>query len=585
MSTEKGLFRLTSKRFVKMVIGRDFRPVPNVQASSRLEPLSIVVKRPHRRWYRRTKYDYDVRETKLTSLLEDKSDLQVKVSCKDHILNFRNSECDALEAGGGLSIKRFLAGYLNRTTFKCLRFNSGKTMDEGVEKRELLKVLADRKFDINDPEINQIIEANRESVLCVVVRVIRTTDPLKMKQEVLTSNNASMNLDLVDGSGVNVKIKKDHLSWPELSVAPLVLAYEICELKVDMTDGTVQLLLEPELQGGFVNFPQDLDVCEGLANSMAVQNYVHALNEAIDEMTPEERNLLRDIVMMSSDDADIICQILHQPSFADDETRSEKSLNDSMEVMSISSYYTTSIDLPYSTNLSNSAYSTSSADSAYGTCSADEESEPPTPSNETLSFPPTVTTLGQMEGVEVHDDKMSVSSSSTSSAGYFSCPSSPSDGTTTPPIQSDIKSTDWTDAHILSLTTKPEAFLKMLEVIGWQKMGNGTLTRPEDKNRMDLFECFFVLLKRLHHEHPEIVDSISSFSSRTRKQLCGIYKWNLDPSEADSKEKMDQMCSEFDKLRNDIDHEELSRVEKLFERLEENSYTISAAYSMLLALS
>lgn len=116
-------------------------------------------------------------------------------------------------------------------------------------------------------------------------------------------------------------------------------------------------------------------------------------------------------------------------------------------------------------------------------------------------------------------------------------------------------------------------------------MGNGTLTRPEDKNRMDLFECFFVLLKRLHHEHPEIVDNISSFSSRTRKQLCGIYKWNLDPSEADSKEKMDQMCSEFDKLRNDIDHEELSRVEKLFERLEENSYTISAAYSMLLALS
>ncbi|XP_033728723.1 uncharacterized protein LOC117317871 isoform X2 [Pecten maximus] len=576
--SENTLFRWATKTYVKSVGSRNLRAVPDVHSSHKLMPLSIVVKRPNKKWFRRTKHDYSIRESKLTDFLGDTSKLDMETKIKDHVINYRNTDCTALDTMGGFNVLgAFLARY-KRKAGKCQTFDSGRTIAESVEKEDLMKALKNRKININYPVLSQILKVNKSSIVCVVVEVIRTTKPVNIKEEVRSLDEADVKFDMVDGSGgLSLRMGRGKQTCPELSIEPTVLAYEVCELEVDMTKGTMDLVVDPEGQGGFVNIPDDIDICEGIADDTVESNYMLSLYETLEEMSTEERNIVREIATMSADDADIICQIMYQTGFDDiEESSSEESLNDSFESMSVSSY---------------------------STISTDDEPVTPVPTLHQDEFFEDCEECSSGMGLEDLFESMRNSSCSSSSGGESmsisssslvgdSEPTSPADDTTSPPIQLDTVSVNdmnnqiqTADEQILYLTSKPQAFRRMLEVIGWQIM-DGTMAKPDDTKRMDLFECFFVLMKRLHHEHTAVIEDINSFSSTTRKHLCGIYRWYLTTSQKDkSEEAKRQLCEDHYQLKNDIDPEEFSRVEELCKHIKDRSYVTCAVYSMLLALS
>ncbi|XP_021355885.1 uncharacterized protein LOC110451971 isoform X2 [Mizuhopecten yessoensis] len=564
------LFRLATKRFVKSIGGPNLLPVPNVTAGNLLSPLGIVVKRPTKKWFRRTKYDYSIRQTNITNLLEDKSDLDVEMSEIPHVLNCRSSDCTTVEARTGLSVLKTFFASCKIIRYKCHTFTSGRTKTKNVAKRHLMEALKNRKIDVNDLEIRQILQACRDSVLCVVVSVIRTTERMDITEETKTEVGGDLKIDLPDGKG-ELSFGRGKKNFPELSINPTVLAYDVCELEVDMTTGDMTVLLDPELRGGFINFCSTLDVCEFITGGPS-ENYMRSLYETLKEMTSEERNIVREVVRTTADDADIICQILYQRNnYQDsDESGLEKGLRGPLWSRSNSSCSSTSDSTGYDTDR---------------TLQSNDDETLPIQTPRPASFYEDDDDSGSDMCPPDLFESMSNSSCSTTS-GSSGCPSEPA-SPTNDDVTSPIK-TSSTDVSIVSLTTKPLAFRRLLQqVLGWGIMENGTMIQPNDKSRMDLFECFFVLLKRLHQERTDVFETISSLSSETRNVLWEVYRQKFVPRDEDrSEDRKRQLCEEVKKLEkigNDI--EEFTKMEQLVEYVEERSYTRCAIFSMLLALS
>ncbi|XP_060064211.1 uncharacterized protein LOC132544605 [Ylistrum balloti] len=538
--TENTLFRLATKKFVKSVGGPTLLPVPNVQAGHVLLPLSIVVKHSSNKWFRRKKCEYSIRETKLTEVLEDKSDLDVEITeIKDHVANLRNSNCTCVSGKTGFSLFETLFARGKIVKYTCHSFTSGRTEAKYITKRDLLEALKNRKIDVKDPEISQIIKANRNAVLCVVVSVIRTTERVDITEQIKKEIEGCLQVDVPDAIG-GISFGGGMQASPQLSIDPTVLAYEVCELKVDMTDGTIEVLLEPDLYGGFYNFPHELDKCEAIAE-YPTENFMRTLYEKLTKMPVEDRTTIKEMVMMSADDVDIICQILFLADTLDkNESRKEKIETDSFDTTSISTGY---------------------------------HSEPTTPSDDDVTTPIDSLFLADtLDKNESRKEKIETDSFDTTSisTGYHSEPTTPSDDDVTTPIDSGAEN------HFRPIVSRTMTFRRMLEVIGWRRMGD-TMVQPTDKEQICFFHCFFVLLKRLHQEMPDIVKSINTLTSRTRNQLLETCRLKWVPNEEDETDmKKVQVC---------IETEELSQFEQLCGYLQECDQMTCAIFSMLLAHS
>ncbi|KAG8004686.1 Pejvakin [Nibea albiflora] len=234
------MFAAATKNFVKQVgdTGR-LIPVPSLSEADRYQPLSLVIKKRKRHFWKKNKYastpfslkDILVGEKEITAgvssyqLLnyEDKSDLALNGRLGNHLINdvgfnISGSDSVAVKASFGIVTKHEL------------------------EVPTLLRELNSRKVDLEHCLVRQS-KKSRRSVLCVVVESIRTTRQCSLTVHA-GMRGTTMRFQIDDGRNPNGRDKAIVIP------AHTTIAFSTCELFFQL-DGRLDICVAAESQGGF----------------------------------------------------------------------------------------------------------------------------------------------------------------------------------------------------------------------------------------------------------------------------------------------------------------------------------------------
>ncbi|NXL93202.1 GSDME protein, partial [Alectura lathami] len=254
------MFAKATKNFVRETdSGGDLIPVSHLNASDKLQLLSLVTKRKKFWCWQKPKYHFLA--VSLSDVLTEGKPIKPVIVESDfakYVGKFEDLVQGSIETSfGKISLGAGGKGYVeSQSSFGNLR-------KQEVDLQQLMKDVKDRVINLNSSLLQQVIERKRE-VLCVLREKIITTQKCTISEHVQTEEKMSGLLGCstkivkvsVSESGSMVKDSNVILEIPPATT----VAYGVIELFIKR-DGQFEFCLLDEQQGGF-----ERDSAEGPAS-------------------------------------------------------------------------------------------------------------------------------------------------------------------------------------------------------------------------------------------------------------------------------------------------------------------------------
>ncbi|XP_066174973.1 gasdermin-E isoform X2 [Sylvia atricapilla] len=271
------MFAKATKNFVRETdSGGDLIPVSNLNASDKLQLLSLVTKKRRFWCWQKPKYHF-LSVTLSDVLTEDKpiKPVIVESDFAKYMGKFEDFVQASIEASFvKISLGAGGKGYVeNQSSFGNLR-------KQEIDLQQLMKDVKDRTIDLNSSLLQQVIERKRE-VLCILREKIITTQRCTISERIQTEEKVS-----VSESGSLVKDSSVILEIPPATT----IAYGVIELFIKQ-NGQFEFCLLDEQQGGF-----EKEGTEGSAYPHSVQfsgaSFLYQPDAVDNEMYSGAKNLV-----------------------------------------------------------------------------------------------------------------------------------------------------------------------------------------------------------------------------------------------------------------------------------------------------
>uniref|UniRef100_A0A674GEI0 Gasdermin E n=1 Tax=Taeniopygia guttata TaxID=59729 RepID=A0A674GEI0_TAEGU len=284
------MFGKATKNFVREAdSGGDLIPVSHLNASDKLQLLSLVTKRRKFWCWQKPKYHF-LTVTLSDVLTEDKpiKPVIVESDFAKYMGTFEGSIEGSIEA----SFVKFNLGaggkgYVeNQSSFGNLR-------KQEVDLQQLMKDVKDRTIDLNSSLLQQVIERKRE-VLCILREKIITTQRCTISEHIQTEEKVS-GLMGCTATTIKVSVSEDGSLVKDSSVIleippATTIAYGVIELFIKH-NGQFEFCLLDEQQGGF-----EKESTEGSAYPHSVQfrdaSFLYQPDAVDNEMHSGAKNLV-----------------------------------------------------------------------------------------------------------------------------------------------------------------------------------------------------------------------------------------------------------------------------------------------------
>ncbi|NXG56750.1 GSDME protein, partial [Hemiprocne comata] len=244
------MFAKATKNFVRETdSGGDLIPVSHLNASDKLQLLSLVTKRKKFWCWQKPKYHF-LAVTLSDVLTEDKpiKPVIVESDFAKYTGKFEDFVQGSIEASfGKISLGAGGKGYVeNQSSFGNLR-------KQEIDLQQLMKDVKDRTINLNSSLLQQVIERKRE-VLCILREKIMTTQKCTICEHIQTEEKISgvmgCSTKIVKVSvSENGSMMKDSSVILEIPPATTI-AYGVIELFIKHS-GQFEFCLLDEQQGGF----------------------------------------------------------------------------------------------------------------------------------------------------------------------------------------------------------------------------------------------------------------------------------------------------------------------------------------------
>ncbi|XP_061226296.1 gasdermin-E [Neopsephotus bourkii] len=244
------MFAKATKNFVRETdSGGDLIPVSHLNASDKLQLMSLVTKRKKFWCWQKPKYHF-LTVTLSDVLTEDKpiKPVIVESDFAKYMGKFEDSVQGSIETSfGKISLEAGGKGYVeNQSSFGNLR-------KQEIDLQQLMKDVKDRTINLNSSLLQQVMERKRE-VLCILREKIITTQKCTITEHIQTEEKIS---GVVGCSTKTVKVSvsesgsmmKDSSVILEIPPATTI-AYSVIELFIKHS-GQFEFCLLDEQQGGF----------------------------------------------------------------------------------------------------------------------------------------------------------------------------------------------------------------------------------------------------------------------------------------------------------------------------------------------
>ncbi|XP_073351497.1 pejvakin isoform X3 [Pagrus major] len=223
------MFAAATKNFVKQVgdTGR-LIPVPSLSEADRYQPLSLVMRKRKRHFWKKTKYAST--PFSLKDILVGEKEITAGVSSYQ-LLNYEDKSDVALNGRLGNQLINDVGFNISGSDSVAVKVSFGIVTKHELEVPTLLRELNSRKVDLDHCLVRQSKESRR-SVLCVVVESIRTTRQCSLTVHA-GMRGTTMRFQIDDGR--NPKGRDKAIVIP----AHTTIAFSICELFVRL-DGRLE---------------------------------------------------------------------------------------------------------------------------------------------------------------------------------------------------------------------------------------------------------------------------------------------------------------------------------------------------------
>uniref|UniRef100_A0A671YP28 Pejvakin n=1 Tax=Sparus aurata TaxID=8175 RepID=A0A671YP28_SPAAU len=216
------MFAAATKNFVKQVgdTGR-LIPVPSLSEADRYQPLSLVMRKRKRHFWKKTKYAST--PFSLKDILVGEKEITAGVSSYQ-LLNYEDKSDVALNGRLGNHLVNDVGFNISGSDSVAVKASFGIVTKHELEVPTLLRELNSRKVDLDHCLVRQSKESGR-SILCVVVESIRTTRQCSLTVHA-GMRGTTMRFQIDDGR--NPKGRDKAIVIP----AHTTIAFSICELFV-----------------------------------------------------------------------------------------------------------------------------------------------------------------------------------------------------------------------------------------------------------------------------------------------------------------------------------------------------------------
>ncbi|OXB56210.1 hypothetical protein ASZ78_016579 [Callipepla squamata] len=244
------MFAKATRNFVRETdSGGDLIPVSHLNASDKLQLLSLVTKRKKFWCWQKPKYHFLA--VSLSDVLTEDKPIKPVIVESDFVKYMGKFE-DLVQGSIETSFGKFSLGAGARG---CVESQSsfGNLRKQEVDLQQLMKDVKDRMINVNSSLLQQVIERKRE-VLCVLREKIITTQRCTISEHIQTEERVSGLLGCttkivkvsVSDSGSMMKDSSVILEIPPATT----IAYGVIELFIKC-DGQFEFCLLHEQQGGF----------------------------------------------------------------------------------------------------------------------------------------------------------------------------------------------------------------------------------------------------------------------------------------------------------------------------------------------
>ncbi|XP_051630899.1 gasdermin-E isoform X2 [Manacus candei] len=244
------MFAKATKNFVRETdSGGDLIPVSHLNASEKLQLLSLVTKRRKFWCWQKPKYHF-LTVTLSDVLIEDKpiKPVVVESDFAKYMGKFEDFLQGSIEASfAKISLGAGRKGYVeNQSSFGNLR-------KQEIDLQQLMKDVKDRTIDLNSSLLQQVIERKRE-VLCILREKIITTQRCTIFEHIQTEEKVSGVMGCT-AKTVKVSVSENGSMVKDSSVIleippATTIAYGVIELFIKH-NGKFEFCLLDEQQGGF----------------------------------------------------------------------------------------------------------------------------------------------------------------------------------------------------------------------------------------------------------------------------------------------------------------------------------------------
>ncbi|XP_036947310.1 pejvakin isoform X2 [Acanthopagrus latus] len=223
------MFAAATKNFVKQVgdTGR-LIPVPSLSEADRYQPLSLVMRKRKRHFWKKTKYAST--PFSLKDILVGEKEITAGVSSYQ-LLNYEDKSDVALNGRLGNHLINDVGFNISGSDSVAVKASFGIVTKHELEVPTLLRELNSRKVDLDHCLVRQSKDSGR-SILCVVVESIRTTRQCSLTVHA-GMRGTTMRFQIDDGR--NPKGRDKAIVIP----AHTTIAFSICELFVRL-DGRLE---------------------------------------------------------------------------------------------------------------------------------------------------------------------------------------------------------------------------------------------------------------------------------------------------------------------------------------------------------
>ncbi|XP_071101716.1 gasdermin-E-like [Haliotis cracherodii] len=256
-------------------LGKDtLLPVPNLDASDNIYPLSIVMKETRRHLLFWTKHKCYTTEFKLSDILEDPTkEPVVKIDEKIFCKGFNRSTNLSLKGKFGVELAKELVDIdLQGARSVIVQSPLGDLQKDEVELQPFLDEINSRRINLDHPLVKPLIN---EKTLCVVTGVVKLVSDANLSSQVNfdETGKAGGTFSCISSTAVTVTAseevdEKKSKTMKVPSATPV--AYRVYELLVSTKDGSFQVQVDPDTKGGFTPVSlANLDQVDALAESFS----------------------------------------------------------------------------------------------------------------------------------------------------------------------------------------------------------------------------------------------------------------------------------------------------------------------------